>query len=199
MRREHRTASHLGNQSRAKWPPSPTRPFPDPARFCRIRRTRRPRPRALELHGPDGRHANRAPFPIDRVFIGSCTNGRIEDLRAAADRSARTITSRQTVQAPWLCPAACLVKEVRPKGRRASIRSSKTAGARMARGRLQHVPGDEPRQAWSPGERCAATTNRNFEGRQGKGGRTHLVSPGHGRRRRRGRTLSSISANWNYR
>ena len=48
---------------------------------------------------------------------------------------------------------------------------------RLAGGRLLDVPGHEPRQAVAPGERCASTSNRNFEGRQGKGGRTHLVSP----------------------
>jgi 3-isopropylmalate/(R)-2-methylmalate dehydratase large subunit len=47
---------------------------------------------------------------------------------------------------------------------------------RLARARLLHVPGHEPRHS-SPGERCASTSNRNFEGRQGRGGRTHLVSP----------------------
>ena len=60
---------------------------------------------------------------------------------------------------------------------------------RMARGGLQHVPGMNP-DILQPGERCASTSNRNFEGRQGKGGRTHLVSPPSGRRRRDGRARS---------
>ncbi len=109
---------------------------------------------------------------VDTVFIGSCTNGRIEDLRAAAE-----IASGRKVAAgvrALVVPGSGLVKEqAEAEG---LDRVFKEAGFEW------REPGCSMCLAMnadklSPGERCASTSNRNFEGRQGRGGRTHLVSP----------------------
>ncbi len=110
---------------------------------------------------------------VDRVFIGSCTNGRIEDLRAAAavvrgHRVAANVAKR------WSCPAAAWSSgRPRPEGLDRIFREAglewREAGCSMC---LAMNP-----DKLEPGQRCASTSNRNFEGRQGKGGRTHLVSP----------------------
>jgi 3-isopropylmalate/(R)-2-methylmalate dehydratase large subunit len=101
---------------------------------------------------------------VDRVFIGSCTNSRIEDLRAAA-RVARGHKVAPSVRA-MVVPGSGRVK-----------RQAEAEGL----DRVFREAGFEWREAGcdtlAPGERCASTSNRNFEGRQGKGGRTHLVSP----------------------
>jgi 3-isopropylmalate/(R)-2-methylmalate dehydratase large subunit len=109
---------------------------------------------------------------VDRVFIGSCTNARLEDLRAAA----RVVAGRR----------------VHPKVRAMVVPGSqqvKAAAEREGLDRIFTTAGFEWREAGcsmclgmnpdilGPGERCASTSNRNFEGRQGPGGRTHLVSP----------------------
>ena len=109
---------------------------------------------------------------LDRVFIGSCTNARIEDLRAAA--------------------AVVQGKRVHPRVRAMVVPGShqvKVAAEQEGLDRVFTAAGFEWREAGcsmclgmnpdilQPGERCASTSNRNFEGRQGKGGRTHLVSP----------------------
>ena len=109
---------------------------------------------------------------LDRVFIGSCTNARIEDLRAAAS----------VVQG----------KQVHPRVRAMVVPGSQQVKVAAEQEGLDQVfvrAGFEWREAGcsmclgmnpdilQPGERCASTSNRNFEGRQGKGGRTHLVSP----------------------
>jgi 3-isopropylmalate/(R)-2-methylmalate dehydratase large subunit len=109
---------------------------------------------------------------LDRVFIGSCTNGRLEDLRAAA----------QVIRG----------KHVHPRVRAMVVPGShqvKVAAEAEGLDRIFTEAGFEWREAGcsmclgmnpdilQPGERCASTSNRNFEGRQGKGGRTHLVSP----------------------
>ncbi len=111
-------------------------------------------------------------IPVDTVFIGSCTNSRIEDLRAAAD-------------------------VVRGKHVKAGVRTLVVPGSAAVKAQAEHEGLDKVFTAagfdWrepgcsmclamnpdklAPGERCASTSNRNFEGRQGKGGRTHLVSP----------------------
>jgi 3-isopropylmalate/(R)-2-methylmalate dehydratase large subunit len=111
-------------------------------------------------------------IPLDRVFIGSCTNSRLEDLRAAAD----------TIRG----------KKVHPRVRAMVVPGShqvKVAAEQEGLDRVFVDAGFEWREAGcsmclgmnpdilQPGERCASTSNRNFEGRQGKGGRTHLVSP----------------------
>ena len=109
---------------------------------------------------------------IDTVFIGSCTNGRIEDLRAAA-----AILKGKKIKdglRAMVVPGSGLVRAQAEEEGLAEIFMD--AGFEWRRAGLLHVPGDEPRPA-RPGERCASTSNRNFEGRQGRGGRTHLMSP----------------------
>ncbi|PQO44681.1 3-isopropylmalate dehydratase large subunit [Blastopirellula marina] len=109
---------------------------------------------------------------IDRVFIGSCTNARIEDLRAAA----KVVKGHKIADGvhAMVVPGSGLVKEqAEAEGLDAVFRDAgfewREAGCSMC---LAMNP-----DKLSPGERCASTSNRNFEGRQGKGGRTHLVSP----------------------
>jgi 3-isopropylmalate/(R)-2-methylmalate dehydratase large subunit len=110
---------------------------------------------------------------VDKIFIGSCTNSRIEDLRAAAEiLRGRHIAG--TVKLAMVVPGSGLVK---------------AAAEREGLDRIFVAAGFEWRESGcsmcgamnedrlAPGERCAATSNRNFEGRQGAGGRTHLVSP----------------------
>ncbi|MDE1174871.1 MAG: 3-isopropylmalate dehydratase large subunit [Parvibaculaceae bacterium] len=109
---------------------------------------------------------------IDRVFIGSCTNGRIEDLRAAA-AVARGRKVASTVNA-MVVPGSGLVKE--------QAEAEGLDKIFLEAGFEWREPGCSMCLAMnadklSPGERCASTSNRNFEGRQGRGGRTHLVSP----------------------
>ncbi|MSQ48083.1 MAG: 3-isopropylmalate dehydratase large subunit [Deltaproteobacteria bacterium] len=109
---------------------------------------------------------------IDRVFIGSCTNGRIEDIRTAA-QYAKGKKVASTVKA-MVVPGSGLVKQQAEKEGLDKI--LKEAGFEW------REPGCSMCLAMNadvlqPGERCASTSNRNFEGRQGKGGRTHLVSP----------------------
>ena len=109
---------------------------------------------------------------VDRVFIGSCTNGRIEDLRAAA-RIARGYKVSPTVGA-MVVPGSQLVKEqAEAEG---LDRIFLDAGFEWREPGCSMCLAMNP-DVLSPGERCASTSNRNFEGRQGRGGRTHLVSP----------------------
>jgi 3-isopropylmalate/(R)-2-methylmalate dehydratase large subunit len=109
---------------------------------------------------------------IDRVFLGSCTNSRIEDLRAAAKVvQGKKIAS--TVRA-MVVPGSGLVKaQAEQEGLDAIFKDAgfewRDAGCSMCLGMNPDI--------LMPGERCASTSNRNFEGRQGAGGRTHLVSP----------------------
>jgi 3-isopropylmalate/(R)-2-methylmalate dehydratase large subunit len=110
---------------------------------------------------------------IDKVFIGSCTNSRIEDLRAAA----AVVRGRQrasNVRLALVVPGSGLVKE--QAEREGLDKIFRDAGFEW------REPGCSMCLAMNadrlePGERCASTSNRNFEGRQGQGGRTHLVSP----------------------
>jgi 3-isopropylmalate/(R)-2-methylmalate dehydratase large subunit len=111
-------------------------------------------------------------IPLDRVFIGSCTNARIEDLRAAASvvKGHKVVGSISAM----VVPGSGQVKEQAEKeGLDHIFRESgfdwREAGCSMC---LAMNP-----DKLEPGQRCASTSNRNFEGRQGKGGRTHLVSP----------------------
>ncbi|KJS57111.1 3-isopropylmalate dehydratase large subunit [Streptomyces rubellomurinus] len=109
---------------------------------------------------------------VDAVFVGSCTNGRIEDLRAAAAVLAgRTVADgvRMLVVPGSVRVALQAVEEGLDKVFTAAGAEWRHAGCSMCLGM-------NPDQL-APGERCASTSNRNFEGRQGKGGRTHLVSP----------------------
>lgn len=109
---------------------------------------------------------------VDRVFIGSCTNSRIEDLRVAA-RYVKGKRVAQSVKA-MVVPGSGLVKhQAEEEGLDRIFREAgfewREPGCSMCLAMNADV--------LTPGERCASTSNRNFEGRQGKGGRTHLVSP----------------------
>ena len=109
---------------------------------------------------------------IDRVFIGSCTNSRIEDLREAA-----TIVSGKRISdhvSAMVVPGSGLVKQQAEQ--EGLDRIFLDAGFEWRDAGCSMCLGMNPDQL-APGERCAATSNRNFEGRQGKGSRTHLVSP----------------------
>jgi 3-isopropylmalate/(R)-2-methylmalate dehydratase large subunit len=109
---------------------------------------------------------------VDTVFIGSCTNSRIEDLRAAADvvRGRQVHPGVRTLVVPG---SAAVKAQAEAEGLDAVFRAAgfdwREPGCSMC---LAMNP-----DKLAPGERCASTSNRNFEGRQGKGGRTHLVSP----------------------
>jgi 3-isopropylmalate/(R)-2-methylmalate dehydratase large subunit len=109
---------------------------------------------------------------VDRVFLGSCTNGRIEDLRAAAE----VVRGRRVPQGvrAMVVPGSAQVKaQAEHEGLDSLFRDAgfewRGAGCSMCLGMNPDI--------LQPGERCASTSNRNFEGRQGAGGRTHLMSP----------------------
>ncbi len=108
---------------------------------------------------------------IDTVFIGSCTNGRIEDLRAAA---AILKGKKIAVKRAMVVPGSGLVRAQAEEEGLAQIFLD--AGFEWRLAGCSMCLAMNPDQL-SPGERCAATSNRNFEGRQGRGGRTHLLSP----------------------
>ncbi len=109
---------------------------------------------------------------IDRVFIGSCTNGRIEDLRAAAAvLNGKKVAGR--VGAMVVPGSGVVKKQAEEEG---LDRIFVEAGCEWREPGCSMCLAMNPDKL-APGERCAATTNRNFEGRQGQGGRTHLVSP----------------------
>jgi 3-isopropylmalate/(R)-2-methylmalate dehydratase large subunit len=109
---------------------------------------------------------------VDTVFLGSCTNGRLEDLRAAADviRGRHVADSVRMLVVPGSARVRLMAEE---EGLDVVF---KEAGAEWRGAGCSMCLGMNPDQL-SPGERSASTSNRNFEGRQGKGGRTHLVSP----------------------
>jgi|TARA_B100000700_G_scaffold199427_1_gene219370 3-isopropylmalate/(R)-2-methylmalate dehydratase large subunit len=110
---------------------------------------------------------------IDKIFIGSCTNGRIEDLRLAANLlKGKKIANNVSAM---VVPGSGLVKEQAEKEGLDKI--FKKAGFEWREPGCSMCLGMNPDQL-KPKERCASTSNRNFEGRQGRGGRTHLVSPG---------------------
>src|SRR2546430_13115956 len=109
---------------------------------------------------------------IDRVFIGSCTNARLEDLRAAA-RVLNGYKIKGSVHA-MVVPGSQNVK--RAAEAEGIDRIFRAAGFEWREAGCSMCLGMNP-DILSPGERCASTSNRNFEGRQGRGGRTHLVSP----------------------
>ncbi|BBZ61466.1 3-isopropylmalate dehydratase large subunit [Mycolicibacterium monacense] len=109
---------------------------------------------------------------VDTVFVGSCTNGRIEDLRVVADvlRGRRVADGIRMLVVPGSM-------RVRAQAESEGLdRIFIDAGAEWRQAGCSMCLGMNPDQL-SPGQRCASTSNRNFEGRQGKGGRTHLVSP----------------------
>lgn len=109
---------------------------------------------------------------IDTVFIGSCTNGRMEDLRAAA-KIVKGYKVSQGVRALIVPGSAEVKREAEAEGLDTTFKEAgfewREAGCSMCLGMNPDI--------LQPGERSASTSNRNFEGRQGKGGRTHLVSP----------------------
>tara|TARA_B100000886_G_scaffold282399_1_gene206622 strand:+ start:535 stop:1932 length:1398 start_codon:yes stop_codon:yes gene_type:complete len=110
---------------------------------------------------------------IDKIFIGSCTNGRIEDLRVAAELlRGKKIANNVSAM---VVPGSGLVKEQAEKEGLDKIFIE--AGFEWREPGCSMCLGMNPDQL-KPKERCASTSNRNFEGRQGRGGRTHLVSPG---------------------
>ncbi len=109
---------------------------------------------------------------VDTVFVGSCTNGRIEDLRAAA----KIIDGRKVADGVRMLVVPGSM-QVRQQAEREGLDAIFTAaGAEWRQAGCSMCLGMNPDQL-APGERSASTSNRNFEGRQGKGGRTHLVSP----------------------
>jgi 3-isopropylmalate/(R)-2-methylmalate dehydratase large subunit len=109
---------------------------------------------------------------LDRVFIGSCTNSRIGDLRAAAEVVAGRKVA-QSIEAMVVPGSQQVKKQAEAEGLDRVFREAgfdwREAGCSMCLGMNPDI--------LQPGERCASTSNRNFEGRQGRGGRTHLVSP----------------------
>ena len=127
--------------------------------------------RSLEYMGLHGGEAME-DIAIDTVFLGSCTNGRIEDLRAAAE-VVKGHTVKDGMRA-MVVPGSMAVKAQAEEEGLDRVFSAagfewRDAGCSMCLGMNPDI--------LEPGERCASTSNRNFEGRQGKGGRTHLVSP----------------------
>lgn len=107
---------------------------------------------------------------VDKVFIGSCTNARIEDIRAAA---AVAILGRAVIPA-WVVPGSQLVKrQAEQEGLDKILIAANFEWREPGCSLCTAINGDQ----LQPGERCASTSNRNFKGRQGTGGRTHLLSP----------------------
>jgi 3-isopropylmalate/(R)-2-methylmalate dehydratase large subunit len=141
---------------------------PDPAREDDEARARYLRD-ALDYMGiaPGSRLTDIA---IDRVFIGSCTNSRIEDLRAAA-----AVLAGRTSKVPGLVSpgSATIKRQAEEEGLDRIFRDAGLAWAEPGCSMCVGINGDTV----PPGERCASTTNRNFRGRQGPGSRTHLMSP----------------------
>ena len=109
---------------------------------------------------------------VDAVFVGSCTNGRIEDLRAVAE----VLRGRRIAEGVrmLIVPGSMRVRAQAESEGLGEVFTA--AGAQWRQAGCSMCLGMNPDQL-APGERCASTSNRNFEGRQGKGGRTHLVSP----------------------
>ena len=136
----------------------------DPARRAQLRRM-------LDYMGLAPGQAL-AGLPIQAAFIGSCTNSRIEDLRAAAE-IARGHHVAAGVRALVVSGSAAVKRQAEAEGLDTIFRAAgfdwRDAGCSMCLGLNP--------DRLAPGERCASTSNRNFEGRQGPGGRTHLVSP----------------------
>ena len=128
--------------------------------------------RSLEYMGLQA-NTKISDIKIDKIFIGSCTNGRIEDLRVAAELlKGRKIAANVSAM---VVPGSGLVKEQAENEGLDKI--FKEAGFEWREPGCSMCLGMNPDQL-KPKERCASTSNRNFEGRQGRGGRTHLVSPG---------------------
>ncbi|PYO03602.1 MAG: 3-isopropylmalate dehydratase large subunit [Candidatus Rokuibacteriota bacterium] len=145
-----------------------TERVPDPARASDAAR-RESMERALAYMGLTA-GVPLGEITVDRVFIGSCTNSRLDDLRAAA----QVVKGKRAVVPAWVVPGSGLIKRAaEAEGLDRIFRDAgfewREAGCSMCVG----MNGETARE----GERVASTSNRNFEGRQGKGARTHLVSP----------------------
>jgi len=111
-------------------------------------------------------------IPVDTVFIGSCTNGRIEDLREVA----KVAEGRKVADGVYamIVPGSGLVKhQAEQEGLDIIFKQAGFDWREPGCSMCLAMNADQLK----PGERCASTSNRNFEGRQGRGGRTHLVSP----------------------
>jgi 3-isopropylmalate/(R)-2-methylmalate dehydratase large subunit len=107
---------------------------------------------------------------IHRAFIGTCTNGRIEDLRAAA----AVLKGRKSVVPAWVSPGSSTIKrQAEAEGLDKIFIAAGFDWRASGCSSCAAMNGDSV----PAGERCASTSNRNFEGRQGKGARTHLMSP----------------------
>ena len=143
---------------------------PDPT-DARSESERRSTARALEYMGlaPGTRMED---VSVDRVFIGSCTNARLEDLRAAAS-VVRGHRVNRAVRAMVVPGSGAVKRAAEAEGLDEVFRA---AGFEWREAGCSMCLGMNP-DTLAPGERCASTSNRNFEGRQGKGSRTHLVSP----------------------
>jgi 3-isopropylmalate/(R)-2-methylmalate dehydratase large subunit len=143
---------------------------PDPAKMTDVNE-RKAAERSLEYMGLDP-NCPIAEIAVDRVFIGSCTNSRLSDLRAAAS-VARGRTVHPSVSAMVVPGSRKIKAQAESEGLDEVFRAAgfewREAGCSMC---LAMNP-----DKLEPGERCASTSNRNFEGRQGKDGRTHLVGP----------------------
>jgi 3-isopropylmalate/(R)-2-methylmalate dehydratase large subunit len=149
---------------------------PDPAKIADETK-RASKQRALDYMGLTA-GTRISDIRIDKVFIGSCTNGRIEDLRAVAAIVEKAVAKGKKVASnvhALIVPGSGLVKE--QAEREGLDKLFVQAGFDW------REPGCSMCLAMNadklePGQRCASTSNRNFEGRQGRGGRTHLLSPG---------------------
>jgi 3-isopropylmalate/(R)-2-methylmalate dehydratase large subunit len=141
---------------------------PDPAREADEARAKYLHD-ALDYMGiPPGRKLT--DIAVDRVFIGSCTNSRIEDLRAAA----AVLAGRASKVPGLVSPGSTAVKhQAEKEGLDRIFRDAGLEWAESGCSMCVGINGD----LVAPGERCASTTNRNFRGRQGPGARTHLMSP----------------------
>ena len=144
---------------------------PDPSKEANVDR-KMAMQRSLEYMGLKA-NTKISDIKIDKIFIGSCTNGRIEDLRLAADlikgkKIAKNVSA-------MVVPGSGLVKAQAEEEGLDKIFIE--AGFEWREPGCSMCLGMNPDQL-KPKERCASTSNRNFEGRQGRGGRTHLVSPG---------------------
>jgi 3-isopropylmalate/(R)-2-methylmalate dehydratase large subunit len=143
---------------------------PDPASFADADEARAAR-RALEYMGLEPGTLMQE-IPVDTVFIGSCTNSRIEDLKSAASvvKGRRVANGVRALVVPGS-------QKVRREAEAIGLDVTfKQAGFEWREAGCSMCLGMNPDRL-APGERCASTSNRNFEGRQGAGGRTHLVSP----------------------
>jgi 3-isopropylmalate/(R)-2-methylmalate dehydratase large subunit len=141
---------------------------PDPKNIDDVNR-RNAVQRSLDYMGLEP-NQNIKDIKIDKVFIGSCTNGRIEDLREVA----RVVEGKKVIVDSMIVPGSGLVKEQAEKEGLDII--FKDAGFDWREPGCSMCLAMNPDQL-KPKERCASTSNRNFEGRQGREGRTHLVSP----------------------